>query len=287
MIRKELYIFFTLVVTVFFFSCMSDDVKEESSSYSMRELLEEGYRLLGENDVVAARDYFLGTLKITGDNEEVYNSIGITYTIEKSFEQAMEYYLKALEVSPDYFPAYNNIGLVLMQQTEYDRAMDYFERSIMLESRQACAYSNRGYLLIHKGQLGAANEQFFELIRNNSKAPVDSYLYLFLLSYLISQEKLEQATGIIKAVEMSVFKDNFSRELLSFLKGLTSQEELTGKALDDESKLARSYLYIGVDYLVKGDIKRGKTSLDKAFKIGFKESNPENVILKSLLEQLK
>lgn len=285
--RKELYICLILIVTVLFFSCKSDDVKEESSSDNVGELLEEGYKLLGKNDVTAARDYFLDALKTIGDNEEVYNSIGITYTIEKNYEKAMEYYLMALEVLPDYFPAYNNVGLILMQQKEYDRAMEYFERSIMLESRQACAYSNKGYLLIHKRQLEAANEQFLELIKNNSKASIDSYLYLFLLSYLISKEDFEQVTVIIKEVEISGFMDSFNRELLSYLKGLNSEEELIGKSLGDESELARSYLYIGVDYLSKGDINRGKVSLDKAVKVGLKESNPENVILKTLLEQLK
>lgn len=284
--RKELFICLILIFTVLFFSCLSDDVREESSSDNVGELLEEGYLLLGKNEVKAARDSFLATLKITGENEEVYNSIGTTYAIEKDYTKAMEYYKKALEVAPDYFPACNNVGLMLMIQKEYDRAMDHFERSIELESNQVCAYSNRGYLLIHEGQFEAASKQFFELVKNNSKAPVDSYLYLFLLSYLISQEEFEQATEIVNKVDNSSFKDSFNRELLSYVKGLKSEEELTGKALGDEGKLARSYLYIGVNYLVKGDIKRGKERLERALQIGLKELSPENVILTAFLEQL-
>ena len=79
--------------------------------------------------------------KELGDKEEIvefYTNIGVIYSSQSNYSEALKYYEKSLHISEEIgdkrmiSDLYNNIGAVYNFQDDYPKALEYYEKSLVL-----------------------------------------------------------------------------------------------------------------------------------------------------------
>jgi tetratricopeptide (TPR) repeat protein len=88
-------------------------------------------------------DLFNHALRITRDNNQVHNNIGLALFEEGKTEEAIDHYNKAIRIKPDVL-VYFNRGNAFSKLGQYQRAVEDLSRVIHWKPDYASAYSNRG-----------------------------------------------------------------------------------------------------------------------------------------------
>jgi tetratricopeptide (TPR) repeat protein len=143
-------------------------------------------------------DLFNHALRITRDNNQVHNNIGLALFEEGKTEEAIDHYNTAIRIKPDvlvyfnrgnafskvgqyqraiedlsrvihwkpdYTSAYSNRGVAYHELGQYQQAIEDYNKAIRLEPNYASAYSNRGITYHKLGQYQQAIEDYNEAIR--------------------------------------------------------------------------------------------------------------------------
>ncbi|MCB0413839.1 MAG: tetratricopeptide repeat protein [Bdellovibrionales bacterium] len=113
------------------------------------------------------------------NNPEIYNNIGVAYTLRKKSDKAIDSFKKALELSPKYTDAMNNLGrtycdtgqlnscLTILLQAQNDLTYPYPEKII----------SNIGYAYFLQGKYQLAKTKYKESLSINPKQCKTFYYY--------------------------------------------------------------------------------------------------------------
>jgi tetratricopeptide (TPR) repeat protein len=73
-----------------------------------------------------------------------YYNLGVEYSKQKNYTQAITYYKKALALDPNYYWANNNIGYVYYLIGEYSTAIPFLLKAIEIQPNNPFSYSNIG-----------------------------------------------------------------------------------------------------------------------------------------------
>jgi tetratricopeptide (TPR) repeat protein len=179
-------------------------------------------------------DLFNHALRITRDNNQVHNNIGLALFEEGKTEEAIDHYNKAIRIKPDVL-VYFNRGNAFSKLGQYQRAVEDLSRVIHWKPDYASAYSNRGVAYHELGQDQQAIKDYNEAIRQE---PDNASAYS---NRGVAYHKLGQDQQAIKDYN---------------------------EAIRQEPDNASAYSNRGVTYLRQGNNKLGCSDAQKACALG-------------------
>jgi type IV pilus assembly protein PilF len=141
-------------------------------------------------------------LQIKPNYSDAMNHLGIIYSREGKYTQALELFRKAAEdyLYPARFFAYNNLGSVYLRMGQYDKALEAFRKAVQASPQYAQAYDNMGMTYEALRQWDRAIEAYKASIQHAPDFPI-SYLHLANV-YLTLNRREEARALILKAMEV-------------------------------------------------------------------------------------
>jgi tetratricopeptide (TPR) repeat protein len=95
-------------------------------------------------------DLFNHALRITKDNTQVHNNLGLALFEEGKTEEAIIHYNEAIRIKPESL-LYGNRGNAFNKLGQYQRAIENYNEAIRLQPDYAYAYNNRGIAYLKQG----------------------------------------------------------------------------------------------------------------------------------------
>jgi tetratricopeptide (TPR) repeat protein len=114
-------------------------------------LLEEAEELLRQGSVDRAKNKIQEELERNPSSVEGYDLLGIVYTDEKDYPNALEAFQQALKVDPNSTRALNNLGNLYVAENKLDLAEKEFRKVLRLEPGNRDGNYNLGLVLMARG----------------------------------------------------------------------------------------------------------------------------------------
>lgn len=113
--------------------------------------------------------------------------------IEKgNWNEAHSYLKSAVEINPDYAQGYNHLGIFYTRNKKYTEAIESFKRALQIDFSLIEAHYNIAYLHIERGEYTTALPYLKEVVTMN---PNDSEAY-YLMGICCIQSKMEKEAEI-------------------------------------------------------------------------------------------
>jgi tetratricopeptide (TPR) repeat protein len=123
-------------------------------------LLEEAEELLRRGSVDEAKNKIHAELERNPSSVEGYDLLGIVYTDEKDYPNALEAFQQALKLEPNSTRALNNLGNLYVTENKLDLAEKEFRKVLRLEPGNRDGNYNLGLVLMAKGSTLTAISHF-------------------------------------------------------------------------------------------------------------------------------
>lgn len=236
-------------------------------------VLQEAEDLLRQGSVEEAKKKIQEELEEDPASIEGYNLLGIIYTDEKDFANALEAYQKALKINPNSTRTLNNLGNLYVAQNKLDLAEREFKKALLLEPGNRDGNYNLGLLLMATGSPVAAIAHF-QRVRPQDIATRSNLIRAYLRAG-------RTAEGLKSAADLSAEKKDDVQ--LHFTLGvlLASEKQYRAALLELEKANALQpetleILYnLGQAYLRNGDYAKAELVLNRALKL--KPDSPETL----------
>ncbi len=95
-------------------------------------------------DIKTATDNYLKAIKLNPQNLEAYNNLGMLYSSQKIYDEAIKCHEKALKINPEIPEVHNNLGTVYFDVGETQKAIKHHEQAVKLRPGYAEAFYNLG-----------------------------------------------------------------------------------------------------------------------------------------------
>jgi protein O-mannosyl-transferase len=95
---------------------------------------------------------YFEAIRVAGDNYMAYHHLGMAYTNQGRFDQAIAMYKKSIAVDPSYSHAYNNLGIVYARQGRFNEAVDNLKFAIRLNPNNVSFYRNLALAYSQQGK---------------------------------------------------------------------------------------------------------------------------------------
>jgi tetratricopeptide (TPR) repeat protein len=238
-------------------------------------LLQEAEDLLRQGSIDEGKKKIQEELDRDPSSVDGYNLLGIVYTDEKDYANALQAFQQALKLDPNSSRALNNLGNLYVAQNKLDLAENEFKKVLLLEPGNRDGNYNLGLLLMATGSPVAAIS-YFQRVH-----PPDSALRSNLIrAYLRAGRTAE---GLKLATDLSA--QNKDDMQLQFTLGVLLASEKQYRAAQLELEKANALqpetleiLYnLGQAYLRTGDYTKAELALNRALKL--KPDSPEMLYL--------
>src|ERR1700687_3759325 len=110
----------------------------------------EAETLLRQGSVEEAKQKINEQLKLDPSSVEGYNLLGIVYSSEKDYDNALQAFQHALTLDPDSNRTHNNLGNVYVAQEKFDLAEQEFHKVLRLDPTNREANYNLGLVLLDR-----------------------------------------------------------------------------------------------------------------------------------------
>ncbi len=120
----------------------------------------EAETLLNQGAVVEAKKKIQEQLALNPSSVEGFNLLGIVYSGEKDYANAMEAFQHALKLDPNSTATRNNLGNLYVTQERLDLAEKEFRKVLLLDSGNRDGHYNLGLVLLARGVPAQAISQF-------------------------------------------------------------------------------------------------------------------------------
>jgi tetratricopeptide (TPR) repeat protein len=235
----------------------------------------EAETLLRQGSFEQAKQKIEEQLKLNPSSVEGYNLLGIVYSSEKDYDNALAAFQRALTLDPNFPRTRNNLGNLYVAQEKLDLAEKEFEKVLRVDPANREANYNLGLVLMARRSPTQAIPHF-QRVR-----PADiATRFNLIRAYLQAGRAAE---GLKTAREISAQnKDNVQ---LHFTLGglLAAERQYPAAQLELEKASALQpetfeILYdLGQVYLQGGELKKAEVTLNRALKL--KPDSPETLYL--------
>src|SRR3984893_11693281 len=116
----------------------------------------EAEALLGQGKLEEAKNKILEALRHDPESVEGYNLLGIVYSDEKDYTDALDAFQYALKLSPSSSSTHNNLGNLYVAQHKLELAEKEFTAVLQLDPANREANYNLGLVLMAQGAPGKA-----------------------------------------------------------------------------------------------------------------------------------
>ncbi|MCK9376623.1 MAG: tetratricopeptide repeat protein [Syntrophobacterales bacterium] len=103
-----------------------------------------------------AETLFTHSIRVTGDNYLAYHHLGMAYSNQGNYAQAIAAYQKTLAIAPGYPPSYNNLGIVYAKQGRLNEAVELFKSALRLSPGNLSYYRNLALAYTQQGKKSEA-----------------------------------------------------------------------------------------------------------------------------------
>ncbi len=163
------------------------------SNSQLKQLVEEGRRLINAGDYQGAIAVYQQAATITPRNAKIYSGIGYAYVQQKNFHDALAAYRRAIALDPENSDFYYAIGYIKGNSGDTSGAKEAYRRAIQLNRNNMNAYVGLGVTQSILGDYQAAEwayEQAINLDRNNAQT-------YELMASLYKQRRQYKETSIL------------------------------------------------------------------------------------------
>jgi tetratricopeptide (TPR) repeat protein len=238
-------------------------------------LLLEAEELLRRGSVEEAKNKIQEELERNPSSVEGYDLLGIVYTDEKDYTNALEAFRQALELDPNSTRALNNLGNLYVAENKLDLAEKEFRRVLRLEPGNRDGNYNLGLVLMARGSPLTAISRF-QRVRPPDIASRSNLIRAYLRAG-------RTAEGLKLASDLSA--QNKDDVQLHFTLGVLLASEKQYRAAQLELEQANALqpetleiLYnLGQAYLRTAEYAKAELALNRALKL--KSDSPETLYL--------
>jgi tetratricopeptide (TPR) repeat protein len=238
-------------------------------------LLQEAEDLLRQGSIDEAKNKIREELQRNPSSVEGYNLLGIVYTDEKDYENALQALQLALKLDPNSTRTLNNLGNLYVAQNKLDLAEKEFRKALRLEPGNRDGNYNLGLLLMATGSPIAAISHFQRV-----HPPDIATRSNLIRAYLRAGRTAE---GLKVSTDLSA--QNKDDVQLHFTLGVLLASEKQYRAAQLELEKANALqpetleiLYnLGQAYLRTGGYAKAELALNRALKL--KSDSPETLYL--------
>jgi tetratricopeptide (TPR) repeat protein len=167
-------------------------------------------------DFYAALVKYLESVKLNPRNAYVYNTLGITYSQLRYFEEAAAAFSRSIKLSPKYPYSYNNLGSILLAQNKLKKAEKYFRKAISLKGDEASFHLNIGSLYLEK--------------KKRDKALVEWHTALALDPNILSKNV---SVSLVSSAAATMERHYFTARILAYIGNVESAIENLQAAVTD------------------------------------------------------
>ncbi|MCD5412121.1 tetratricopeptide repeat protein [Thermodesulfovibrionales bacterium] len=168
-----------------------------------------GRAYLSEGSTQMAYVHLQKALRLSPDNKEILNSLGVVYLRLEEFKRAKDLFLKAVSIDPEFSEAYANMGVAYMKTEQWQNAIESFEKALYnpLYRTPEKAFHNIGMAHYRVGQFELAIDALRDSIRRSPLFPFPHYG--LALVYNKTGRYKDAALALKRAVELDpVFRGN-------------------------------------------------------------------------------
>ena len=112
----------------------------------INEIFERGLSAHKNDDLVAAKDFYLEILARDPQHAQTLHMLGLLAAQLGQFTNAIVWFEQALRFQQDDPILHNNIANAFKQLKQWDKAQPHYQRAIELDANYADAYNNLGSL---------------------------------------------------------------------------------------------------------------------------------------------
>ena len=155
------------------------------------------YQFYSRGELIRALGAILEAKKISANNPEILNLLGLIYFRQKKYPHAEKAFRQAIEIDPKGSEVYNNLGTLYYEQKEYKKAKQSFEQALEnpLYLHPDRVYNNLALVYKDMGQFEEAQSNFQKAISVNE----NYYLpYNNMARLLMDHGKMKQAKVYLK-----------------------------------------------------------------------------------------
>lgn len=229
--------------------------------------------LFREGQADAAKEKIQQLLKLNPSSVEGYNLLGIIYSGEKDYTNALEAFQHALKLDPDSARTHNNLGNLYGAQDKPDLAEKEFRKVLRLDPANSDGNYNLGLILMAR-DLAAEAIPHFQRVRPASVATRFNLVRAYL-------QAGRNAEGLRLATELSA--QNKDDAQMHFTLGvlLASAKQYAAAQLELEKANALQpetfeiLFNLGQAYLRSSEYKKAELALNRALKL--KPDSPETL----------
>ena len=149
------------IFALFICSCAGITGSSNSKKYA-RAIKKEGDVYLSQGNYTASLAKLLEAEKISPNDAQILNSLGLAYLGKKRYKLAEASFKKALGLTPDFTEAENNLGAVYLRQKRWDTAIAQFEKALedLIYPTPQFPLVNIGWAYLGKQEVARAQEYF-------------------------------------------------------------------------------------------------------------------------------
>jgi tetratricopeptide (TPR) repeat protein len=238
-------------------------------------ILQEAEELLRQGSIDEAKNKIREELDRNPSSVPGYNLLGIVYTDEKDYANALQVLQQALKLDPNSTRTLNNLGNLYVAQNKLDLGEKEFRKVLRLEPSNRDGNYNLGLLLMATGSPVAAISHF-QRVRPPDIATRSNLIRAYLRAG-------RTAEGLKVATDLSA--QNKDDVQLHFTLGVLLASEKQYRAAQLELEKANALrpetleiLYnLGQAYLRSGEYAKAELALNRALKL--KSDSPETLYL--------
>lgn len=124
-----------------------------------------GIAYTAENEYEEAIKHYRKAIEIHQKDPEAEHGLGVVLVKVGKIDEAIQHYLKALEIKPDHHEAFNNLGAAYAMQGRTEEAQKQYAEALRIKPDYAEAHNNFGSLLAEQGKLDEAIRHFSEALK--------------------------------------------------------------------------------------------------------------------------
>ncbi len=154
-------------------------------------------------------------IKSNPENDQTYIALGIFYSAQNDFAEAVDLYKKAIKINPENYRPYLALGIIYEQQADYSKSEEFYKKSIELKPAddKGMAHCNLARCYLKQGKYDLAEESAKKTIALN---PENHSAWVQLWeSYRSRKEYNKEEQSIRKFMELTPQKGLGYQNLIS------------------------------------------------------------------------
>ncbi|MBE9050191.1 tetratricopeptide repeat protein [Nostocales cyanobacterium LEGE 11386] len=167
----------------------------QTSNPELKQLFEEGKRLVDANDYIGAIAVYQQAAAIEPKNAKIHSGIGYLQAQQGNFQAALASYRRAIAINPNNSDFYYAVGYIKGNLNDNNGAKEAYRRAIQLNRNNLNAYLGLGITQARLGDYTAANwayAQAIELDKNNAQT------YEFMAAMYKQRRQTKQASSVLQ-----------------------------------------------------------------------------------------